>query len=656
MTSNEELKLHTTDHTQRVKIIQNLHNNISALEPITIPHMFERVVNKFSNVAAMVQENLCTNEWVTITYAEYRQKVEHMAKVFIKLGLERHGTVAILAHNSAEWFISGMATIHAGGLVTGIYTTNSAASTFYILENSKTSIVVIDEEMQLDKILQIKDKLPNLKAIIQTLPSDKKYTATSPKIYSWKDLESIDTTDLNQEYQNRYNSLVPNEACSIIYTSGTTGTPKGALLSHDNITWNIQSAKATIPAEIINPGSEVCVSYLPLAHVAGQCTDMYLGMSVAATVYFADKNALKGTLINTLKVARPTLFCGVPRVYEKFQERMLQAGAQAGFLKRLIAKWAKRVTLSYYLRAMNGNPGISLQYRLARALILGKIKEAIGFDRIKLLAIGAAPASIETKKYFYSLDMPLVDMYGMTECTLSHCISKPDYYNMATVGRPMLGTEVKISNPDENGSGEIYVKGRNVFMGYYGDQEKTIEAFDEDGWFRTGDVGYLDENNFLFITGRMKEIVITAGGENIPPIHVENLVKSECSAISTAFLIGDRRKYLTMLIALKTEIDMDGNQLDDLAVESLKFMESLGLTYKKLSEVLNGPDATVTAAINEAIRRANKNAISNAQKVQKFAFLPHDFSLPTGELGPTMKVKRHFVVNKYKDIIDGLYK
>ncbi|CAG9810747.1 unnamed protein product [Chironomus riparius] len=653
MESTEQLNPHATDPSHRVKICQVTDDKIASIEPITIPRLFADVVQEFPNYPALVQKNLTTNEWETTTFSEYQQKVERIAKVFIKLGLERHGCVAVLAHNSVEWFVSGLAAIHAGGLITGIYLTNSTSSVLHVLDNSKANIIVVDEQTQLDKILQIRDKLPHLKAIIQTIPKDSSKPSNDPQIHHWKDLDSIDTTEINTEYQSRLSRITPNESCAIVYTSGTTGNPKGALISHDNITWLVQCAQQAIP--VMKRGCEVVVSYLPLAHVAGQCTDMYLAMSVGATIYFADKNALKGTLVNTLKIARPTLFAGVPRVYEKFQEKMMSIGAQSGIIKRLIAKWAKSVTLGYYLRCMTGDPGMSLQYQLASSLILGKIKEAIGFDRIKMLVVGAAPADIETKKYFCSLDMPLVDLYGMTECTLVHCMSRPDYPNMESVGPSLPGTKLKISNPDENGHGEVCLKGRNIYMGYNNDPEKTLETFDEDGWLKTGDLGYTDENGYLYLTGRIKELVITAGGENIPPVHVENLVKAECPAISNELLVGDKRKFLTMLIALKTEVDSDGNPLDDLMMDSVKFMESLGLNYRKLSDILDGADQTVTKAIKDAITRANKNAISNAQKVQKFALLPHDFSLPTGELGPTMKIKRHYVINKYKDIIDKMY-
>jgi len=245
------------------------------------------------------------------------------------------------------------------------------------------------------------------------------------------------------------------------------------------------------------------------------------------------------------------------------------------------------------------------QYKLASSIVLSKVKKAIGFDRVKILGVGGAPMSVDTKNYFLSLDLPIIDSYGLSETTGCFCMAKVHDPFVDSVGRAFRGLKAKISNPDENGFGEICVNGRTVFMGYLGELEKTLEVFDDSNWFRTGDLGYINKEGSIFITGRSKEIIITAGGENIPPVHVENLVKAECSAISNAFLIGDKRKFLTMLIPLKTEMDKDGSPLDELACESLKLMESFSLKHKKLSDVLAGPDSIITKAIDDAIQKAN---------------------------------------------------
>ncbi|KAL7039826.1 hypothetical protein ACKWTF_000130 [Chironomus riparius] len=506
----------------------------------------------------------------------------------------------------------------------------------------------------MEKIHAIKDKLPHLKAIIQTLSPYAPYVKRADGYYRWSELEAMNTADVEEEYQARLKSIVANECCCLVYTSGTTGQPKGAMLTHDNFTWDAYSF--TVYVDGLQMGKEVLVSYLPLSHVAAQIIDIFISMTIAATVYFADKDALKGTLVKTLTDARPTCFLGVPRVYEKIQEKMMQIGAQSGALKRVVAGWAKSATLKHHMERMAGRPSASLQYKLATKLIMSKVKQALGFSRCKYFITGAAPMSVDTKKYFMSLDMPILEAFGMSESTGGHCMGQLHDPTFESIGRNAPGTQTKIVCPDDKGHGEICLRGRHIFMGYINETEKTMEAIDDDGWLHTGDIGYIDNDGYIFITGRLKEIIITAGGENIPPVHIENLVKSECSAISNALLIGDKRKFLTMLITLKTEMDSEGAPKNELAPETLRWLESMDLKYTTLKEILAaGPDPKVMSSLTEAVTRANKNSISNAQKVQKFAILPHDFTIPTGELGPTMKTKRSFIVDKYKEVVDKFY-
>lgn len=321
------------------------------------------------------------------------------------------------------------------------------------------------------------------------------------------------------------------------------------MLSHDNVTWNANTIAQRLPNMVM--GGECLISYLPLSHVAAQMVDIFITITYAATVYFADADALKGSLVKTLQEANPTRFIGVPRVYEKIHEKMTTIGSQITGIKKIIATWAKNVTLQHWMEAIEGKDTQSLQYKLARNFILSKAKTALGLSRCRTLATAAAPMSVEVKQYFMSLDLPIVEAFGMSESGGAHCVSTPDSFNLETVGKTLPGVETKLLNKDENGHGEICMRGRHVFMGYINEPEKTDEALDEDGWLLSGDWGYLDANGFLYITGRIKELIITAGGENIPPVHVEHLVKKELPAISNAFLIGDKRKFLTMLITLK---------------------------------------------------------------------------------------------------------
>jgi long-chain-fatty-acid--CoA ligase ACSBG len=431
------------------------------------------------------------------------------------------------------------------------------------------------------------------------------------------------------------------------------GQSKGVMLSHDNL---IFVSKNGCEFEKMEAAGETIISYLPLSHIAAQIVDIYASLFTAGTTYFAERDALKGSLAKTLKDVRPTRFLGVPRVYEKMHEKMVEIGSRQNCLMRCIGSWAKRVTLQHHLDIMAGKPGNSFQYKVAKKFIISKVKQALGFDQCRTFASGAASMNLETQKYFLSLDIPIIQIFGMSESSGGHSFSTVNS-PFECIGKGLPGTFTKIRNPDSNGHGEMLVKGRHVFMGYLNEIDKTDETILENGWMATGDIACIDHEGYIYITGRLKELIITAGGENVPPNHIEQLVKSELPAISNAFLIGDRRKYLTILITLKTLMDSKtGMPQDELAIETLKWVEGLGLHYKTLSSILEaGPDPKIVEAIQEAINKANKKAISNAQRVQKFKILDHDFSIVTGEYGDTMKVKRHVVVEKFKDVIESMY-
>ncbi|CAH1716116.1 unnamed protein product [Chironomus riparius] len=637
----------TSDPSECVKIIKCKNDFTSGIS--TVPEMFAKTVDLYSDRTALMHQNEETGDWIPISYKSYKNRVDKVAKAFLKLGLEKNGKVAVIAFNSVEWFLSQLGVIHAGGQIVGIYGSNSAEACLYILEKCHANIIVVDEDYQLEKILKIRDQLPHLKAIIKTLPSPNTYEG----VMSWKELEEMDTDDYDQAYDKNLKEIKANSCCCLIFTSGTTGNPKGAMISHDNVIFNVKNFIEAYNFRHTDP--EVSVSYLPLSHVAGSMIEIFVNIGIAGTVYFADKNALKGSLINTLLAARPTFFFGVPRVYEKFHEKISHGIKGTSGLAKMIATWATNTAINYHLSKFSGKPASIMSYSAAKTLVLNKIKAQLGLDRCKTLMVGAAPINVDTLKFFLSIDLPIYELYGMTEVGLTF-LSTSDSIRLGSVGKRVQSIEAKILNPDEDGIGEICTRGRNSFMGYVFDIEKTRQIIDDELWVHSGDVGYIDKNGFLFLTGRIKELIITAGGENIPFLNIENAVLAECSAISNAFLIGDKRKFLTMLIALKTESDSNGVPQDELAEDSLHHMTNLGLNYKLLSEVLNaGPDEKVLNLIQEAIDRANAKAASNAQKVQKFMVLPNEFSMHTGELGPTMKLKRGFVMQKYKNEIEKFY-
>ncbi|XP_055372065.1 very long-chain-fatty-acid--CoA ligase bubblegum-like [Condylostylus longicornis] len=544
--------------------------------------------------------------------------------------LERD-SVGILAFNCPEWFYSAIAAVYAGGIIAGIYTTNSPDAVQHVLETAGSTICIVDNKKQMDKIRVVRENLPKLKTIIQINGPFDSFVSVEDGYYKWSDIEQMQIdNDIEIELEKRLNALVPNECCSLIFTSGTTGKPKSVMLSHDNIIFTVKALFKAL--EAVKIGEETLISYLPLNHIAAQIFDIFLPIILAGCVYFADRDALKGTLVKTLIKARPTRFLGVPRVWEKIHEKMIQVEANSNVLNSFLLNIAKKFVHNYHEAHMTGEYGNFIAYKTGQQ-ITNKVKNGLGFDKCLTFITGAAPINLETKRYFCSIDILIYDGYGLSEAGLVS-LNNAAMRNFVTVGKLLNGIKIKIHNPDEKGVGEILVKSRSVFMGYLNESEKTAETFDDD-WYKTGDLGRLDNNNDLYIVGRVKELIITSGGENIPFILIEESIKKELPGISNALLIGDKRKYLTILLTIKTRIDPEnGGILDELEQESLQWMEALNLKYTKLSEVLkSGPCPIVLKSIQDGIDRYNKKAISNVHTIKKFALLPHDFSIITGELG-----------------------
>lgn len=614
--------------------------------PITVHQMFMETVERFGDHPALVSKK--DGQTVTLTWRQYYEQCRAAAKSFLKLGLERFHGVGILGFNSPEWFISDIGCIFAGGLAAGIYTTNSPEACQYVAANCEANVLVVENQKQLEKILKIKDQLPHLKAIVQYKGELQQKTSL---LYTWDEFMKLGEDVPNEQLDAVIENLRANECCTLIYTSGTTGNPKGVMLSHDNITWTARTV-----SKMINPncGEEVLVSYLPLSHVAAQMIDIWVSMSLVGTTHFAEPDALKGSLGNTLREARPTGFLGVPRVWEKMQERMKAVGAKGSPLKKRIADWAKAIGLQYSYSVMNGENVVPWGFTLSNNLVFKKVRAALGLDRCKLCCTGAAPITKETLDYFMSLNIPVKELYGMSESSGPHTVSI-DEYRIGSCGKVMPGCKTKLENQDADGNGEICFWGRHVFMGYLNMPDKTAESLDESGWLHSGDLGKHDEDNFLYITGRIKELIITAGGENIPPVPIEDAVKNEVPIISNAMLIGDKQKFLSMLLTLKCVMDDNGDPTDDLSPEALDFCRRHGVKATKVSEIIASKEPAIYKAIQEGMERVNATSTSNAQKVQKWVILERDFSVGGGELGPTLKLRRPIVVKMYQEKIKEMY-
>jgi len=636
----------------RVEIRGHPMHPSSSYPTMSVWTMLKNTVARVPDRTALAAKR--NGQWVKWTFAEYEEQVRSLAKAFIHLGLKKSHSVCIIGFNAPEWHISCLATVVAGGLTTGIYTTNSPEAVRYVVEHSRANFVVVEDKEQLDKIWGVRDELEHLVEVVQW---DGKVAEDG--VLAWGDLIALGRSLGDDILEERLSAQATNQPCMLVYTSGTTGRPKGVMMSQDNITWTVRAAQETYDWVW---DSEEGVTYLPLSHVAAQIIDIYLTAYGGATVWFADNQALQGSLIHTLKEVRPTRFFGVPRVWEKIQEKMMEVGRQNTGVKKAVAEWAKAAALKHNQERMAGREGGGVSYWLARRLILARVHEALGLDRAAHPVTGgfyssAAPLSTQTFNYFLSLDMPVMELLGSSETggPQTACLKGPGM-RQGSVGKSYPHFETTILNPDQNGVGEICTRGRNVFLGYLWDEEKTKEVIDSEGWVHSGDLGRQDEDGFFYVCGRMKEILITGGGENVAPVPIEDDIKAELGeVVSQAMLVGDQRKHLAVLLTLRTELDGKGQPTDKLHPEVISWLNSLGSTATSTQEVVEEDNMEVRAAIKDALDRVNKRVVSKAAHVRKFLLLQTDFSMAGGELTPTLKVKRHIVSEKYAAQIDEMY-
>lgn len=566
------------------------------------------------------------NEWQGISWVEWAGMVERVASGLHTLGLEAGQRVCILSQNRVEWVVADLATLSAGGVTVGIYASNLPSEVAYVTGHSEAPFLFVENLEQLNKALEVRSQLPELKKIIVfDMPSG--YEA--PDVISYKELESLGEENIEegrQIIQHYRENLKPDDTALIVYTSGTTGPPKGAMLSHNNLLWTAATAAKELN---LSPDDE-SLSFLPLAHLLEHF--IFFGSIVTGiTINFAESI---DKLAQNLTEVKPTVVIGVPRVYEKIYARLQSMAVSKGGLSSSVFKMANETAREFARKKSRGekiNPALKVRHALADALVYSKLRKITG-GRIKFFGSGGAPLAPEIAEFFYGAGLPIVEAYGMTETTAPATMNRPQRIKPGTVGQPLPGVEVKIAD-----DGEILVKGPNVFQGYFKNPQATAEAL-VDGWMHTGDVGKFDEEGYLIITDRKKDLIITAGGKNIAPQNIENLVKTD-PLFSQVVVIGDRKPYCVALITLNEE-------------EVRRVAEELGLKAQSYSELISNP--AIVERVEKAI--AQKNALlARFEQIKKFKIIDHDFSQATGELTPTLKVKRKIVYQKYKDIIDKLY-
>jgi long-chain acyl-CoA synthetase len=557
--------------------------------------------------------------WASKTYGQVGEIVRDLALGLMDLGIERGDKVAILANTRPEWTYFDFAALTAGSTVVPIYQTNSPEECRYVLENSDAKAVIVEDAEQLEKVRAVRGSLPKLEhVILMEGASDDAIPAAA--------LAERGRGRNASEWEERWSSVTPNDICTFIYTSGTTGPPKGCVISHGNY-----RAMLDMVLDVGVLGEEeLTYLYLPLAHSFALLIQ-FGTVALGATLAYWQRDPLK--IIPDLAEVKPTYFPSVPRIFEKIYSAATAKAEKSGGVQKAIFDWAVSVGSRYREAEREGRaiwPPLRLQHEIADRLVLSTVRNLFG-GNLKLAVTGAAPINPEILRFFDAAGVLVVEGWGMTETSTAATISTPEAFKFGTVGKPFPGCEVKIA-----ADGEILVRGPNVFKGYYKNDEATRETL-VDGWLHTGDIGEIDPEGFVKITGRKKDIIITAGGKNITPANLEAEIKQH-PLVSQCVVIGDRRPYLVALVTLDPE-------------EAVKFAKDNDLPEDP--EQLASDDH-IRNAISDHIEKINQK-FARVEQVKKFKILPRDLSQEGGELTPTMKVKRNVVAEKYEGDVEGLY-
>jgi long-chain acyl-CoA synthetase len=558
--------------------------------------------------------------WRPTTWKDYVAEIRTAARALISLGFAPGNKVAILGFNRPEWVIFNVAAMSAGGSSAGIYTTCSSEEVQYIAHHAEATVILLEDEGQWQKIKARRNELPHLKHAVMFRGAPK---IDDPMVMSWEAFMAK-ATATDAELDKRIDAIKQDELATLIYTSGTTGPPKGVMLSHRNLAWTAGCTQEMVPTS----DRDCLVSYLPLSHIAEQMMTIHVPSTTGASIYYAESI---DKVPDNLKEVQPTVIFGVPRIWEKFYAGVSAKLALAEGAKKYLVHWTRWVATEVNKLRNQGKevpPWLLAQYKIVDKLVLSKLKPALGLGRARVCISGAAPIAREILEFFESLDVMLHEVYGQSEDTGPTSFNLPGATKLGTVGRPVPGVQVKIAE-----DGEILVKGPNVFLGYYKEPQATAECL-KDGWLYSGDLGELDKDGFLCITGRKKEIIITAGGKNIAPKNIEGALKNH-ELINEAVVIGDRRKFLSALVTLDPEA-------------TARFMAS-----KHLSGPAHACDA-IRSQIQQAIDDVN-NGLARVEQVKKFTILARNLTIEHGELTPTLKVKRKMVNQNFSNEIEAMY-
>ena len=570
--------------------------------------------------------------WQEISWNEYYRQAAYVAHALMGLGVEAGDFVAIIGENCPEWLYLDMGIQLAGARSVGVYTTNSRQELQYILRHSACKVLFAENEEQVEKWLHIRAELPDLKYVIYWNKKGLE-NLSDPQLLYYDDTIAEGRKSFETDpglHLPRVQAVHPDDIAILVYTSGTTGKPKGAMLTGRNILWMAETLKKSNPDLITD--KDQTMSFLPLCHIFERMFSAYIPLAMPYVINFAESI---DTIAQNLSEIRPTVGYAVPRVWEKFQSGVLIRMSDAPRLNRLAFGLAMKIAGSYTEKQLAGkpvSPGLKAARFLAYWAVLYPLKYMLGMNRMKVALSGAAPISPKVLQFYHMLGVTMFEGYGMTETTAIITISKPSEYKLGTVGKVLDGAEVNLAE-----DGEILVRHPGVISGYYQDAEATAEAI-YDGWLHTGDIGAFDEEGYLKIVDRKKDIIITAGGKNIAPQMIENKLKASIY-INDAIVIGDQRKFISAIIVLDEE-------------NINKFARDKKIQYSAYAELAAHPE--VVKRIEHEVQEVNKE-LARVETVRKFTILDKRLYVEDGEVTPTMKVKRKFINEQYRELIEGMY-
>jgi long-chain acyl-CoA synthetase len=560
--------------------------------------------------------------WVPTSWQEYVRQVRQAARALITLGVEPEGTVSILGFNRPEWSIMLLAAMAARGAGAGIYTTNSPAEVQYIVNHAESKVILLENEYQWNKIDQVREELPHLRYAVMMRGT----SIDDPLVLSWEEFLAKGDETGESVLDERIDAIEPQHLASLIYTSGTTGPPKAVMLSHDNLSFTAQTA---VDLFDINANDRL-VSYLPMSHIAEQMFTTHGSATAGFSVYYAQSLE---KLAENLREVQPSIIFGVPRIWERFYNGVTENLAKASGAKAKIASWAMGVGRQVSdLKNKGQEPTglLAVKYKLADRLVFSKVKPLLGLSNVTFAAVSAAPINPEILEFFSGLDVIIYEIYGQSEDCGPTTFSRRGATKFGSVGQAFPNTQVKLA-PDS----EILVNGRNVFLGYYKDPTATAETL-IDGWLHSGDLGKFDEEGFLYIVGRKKEIIITSGGKNVAPKNIEAALKS-LELVAEAVVIGERRKFLSALVSLEAE-------------PAQHFAEEHNLEGQELHT-----HPLIIAEIQRGIDEEVNPQFARVENIRKFTILPRNLTIEDGELTPTLKIKRHNVNKNFEAEIEAMY-